>query len=208
MRGSLKTCKAFSFRIKLGTACRNLCGCQSKPKSRCHLGISVRRPDGLASRGQTRSASQIAFAQVGVMDAPDSAGISCKLREQRCELPQAAPSKVSRSHLFLWRSRTLLKVAIFDFWKLSGVSFELSLYLVAESCECRSGLFVVNYPPPDEITAQFRQNERQIFREAFALARRQRFYCRFDFRNCAHSALVMRNLAPSSLTLMINLIGG
>ena len=80
----------------------------------------------------------------------------------------------------------LVKVAIFDFGKLAGVSFELSLYLVAESCECRSGSFVANYPPPNEISTQFRQNERQVFRQPFALARRQRFYRLFDFGSRAH----------------------
>ena len=67
------------------------------------------------------------------MGARDSVGICCKLRGQRCELLQAAPSKVSRSRVFLWRSRTFFKVDVCDFWKLLGMGFELSLYLVTES---------------------------------------------------------------------------
>jgi hypothetical protein len=64
------------------------------------------------------------------MDAQGSVGISYKLRARRSELPQAAPSKVSRSRLFLWKSRRVLKVAISDFGKLLRSGFEAGLYLI------------------------------------------------------------------------------
>lgn len=67
------------------------------------------------------------------MDALSSVEISCKLHERWSELPQAAPSKVSKSPLFLGKSRTLLKVVIFDFRELSWFGFELRLNLIAES---------------------------------------------------------------------------
>ena len=55
-----------------------------------------------------------------------------KPRGRQPELLRTAPSKVSRSRLFLWRSPTLLKVAIFDLVRLLRIVLELLLYLVTE----------------------------------------------------------------------------
>lgn len=66
-------------------------------------------------------------------DEQDPVEIFGKRCGQRYALRHVAPSKASRSPLFLWKSRTLLKVAIFDFGELCGPGFELSLYLITES---------------------------------------------------------------------------
>lgn len=67
-----------------------------------------------------------------MMDRLGSVETFGKLRGRRSEPPQAAPSRVARSRLFLWRSRTLLKVAIFDFRKLIGSGLEARFYLIPE----------------------------------------------------------------------------
>src|SRR5947207_13560370 len=115
------------------------------------------------------------------MDAQGFVGISCKLRARRSELPEAAPSKVSRSRLFLWKSRSALKVTITDFGKLLRSGFEAGLYLITQSRKRRSRSLVLDDPLPNEISAQFRQNRRKLFRQTLTLARRQSRYGLFNF---------------------------
>src|SRR5437667_9423349 len=88
-------------------------------------------------------------------------GISCKLGARRSELPQAAPSRVSRSRLFLWKSQRVLKVTISDFGKLLSSGFEAGLYLITQSGKRRSRSLVLDHPLPNEIPAQFRQNRQK-----------------------------------------------
>src|SRR5438128_12463578 len=125
------------------------------------------------------------------MDAQGFVGISCKLRAQRSELPQAAASKVSRSRLFLWKSRRVLKVAITDFGKLLRSGFEAGLYLITQIRKRRSWSLVLDDPLPNEISAQFRQNRRKVFRQPLTLARRQSLYGLFNFGNGTHRSLVI-----------------
>src|SRR5882762_10921699 len=127
----------------------------------------------------------------GVMDAQGFVGISCKLRARRSELPQAAASKVSRSRLFLWKSRRVLKVIITDFGKLLRSGFEAGLYLITQSRKRRSRSLVLDDPLPNEISAQFRQNRRKVFRQPLTLARRQSLYGLFNFGNGTHRNFVI-----------------
>ncbi len=125
------------------------------------------------------------------MDAQGFVGISCKLRARRSELPQAATSKVSRSRLFLWKSRRVLKVTITDFGKLLRSGFEAGLYLITQSRKRRSRSLVLDDPLPNQISAQFRQNSRKVFRQPLTLARRQSLYGLFNFGNSTHWSLVI-----------------
>ena|SRR2546429_3428 len=125
------------------------------------------------------------------MDAQGFVEISGKLRARRSELPQAAPGKVSRSRLFLWKSPRVLKVAITDFGKLLRSGFEAGLYLITQSRKRRSRSLVLNDPLPNEISAQFRQNRRKVFRQPLTLARRQSLYGLFNFGNGTHRSLVI-----------------
>ena len=125
------------------------------------------------------------------MDAQGFVGISCKLRARRSELPQAATSKVSRSRLFLWKSRRVLKVTITDFGKLLRSGFEAGLYLITQSRKRRSRSLVLDDPLPNQISAQFRQNSRKVFRQPLTLARRQSLYGLFNFGNSTHRSFVI-----------------
>ena len=98
----------------------------------CHLETAAQRRDSHASREQTRSADQRAYVQAAVMDAMDCAEISGMPRELPFEFLRAAPNRDSRSGLFLWTSRTSLKVAICDYGDLPGVGFETCSDLVSE----------------------------------------------------------------------------
>src|SRR5438874_2183615 len=120
------------------------------------------------------------------MDAQGFVGISGKLRARRSELPQAAPSKVSRSRLFLWKSQRVLKVTITDFGKLLRSGFEAGLYLITQSRKRRSRLLILDDSLPNEISAQFRQNRRKVFGQPLTLARRQSLYGLFNFGNGTH----------------------
>src|SRR5438105_135599 len=124
------------------------------------------------------------------MDAQGFVGISCKPRARRSELPQAATSKVSRSRLFLWKSRRVLKVTITDFGKLLRSGLEAGLYLITKSRKRRSRSLVLDDPLPNEISAQFRQNRRKVFRQPLTLARRQSLYGLFNFGNSPHKPLL------------------
>src|SRR2546430_17285557 len=97
------------------------------------------------------------------MDAQGFVGISYKLRARRSELPQGAPSKFSRSRLFLWKSRRVLKITIADFGILLRSGFEAGLYLIGQRRKCRSRSLILADPLPNEISVQFRQNSRKAF---------------------------------------------
>src|SRR5438093_13329236 len=98
------------------------------------------------------------------------------------------PSKVSRSQMFLWTSRTLIEVAILDFTKSVGVSPKLGLDFIAQRRERRTRTRVVNDASPHQVAVQFWQDGRQIFGQPFAFGGRQRLDGSFNFGNCAHVA--------------------
>src|SRR5438874_3185594 len=135
------------------------------------------------------------------MDAQGFVGISGKLRARRSELPQAAPSKVSRSRLFLWKSQRVLEVTITDFGKLLRSVFEAGLYLITQSRKRRSRSLVLDDPLPNEISPQFRQNRRKVFRQPLTLARWQSLYGLFNFDNGTHRTLVITSSCVPPVTL-------
>lgn len=188
-------CEDLSSRVKGLTlspkpeiADRNLYGCQSRPRSKHRREIAVRQHDSRGLLEQTKSADRLAVSLAGVRDEPGSVETFGKSHERRYELHQAGLNKVSRSSLYLWRSRSVFKIAICNFRKLPSVIFELFFYLVAESRQRWARSFIMDKSLPHKIPPQLGQNGRQIFRQPFALAWWQRLYGLFNLSNGTHKA--------------------
>src|SRR5256884_9880068 len=104
------------------------------------------------------------------------------LRQRPVKFPEVAYS--AGSHGAFSKSLT-------DFGKLLRSGFEAGLYLITQSRKRRSRSLVLDDPLPNEISAQFRQNRRKVFRQPLTLARRQSLYGLFNFGNGTHRSLVI-----------------
>ena len=93
-----------------------------------------------------------------------------------------APSSISRSCLCLWRSRLLIKIAVFNLRELAGIGLELGLDFIPQSGECRAWAGIMHNALPLRISAQLGQDVEQVLRQAFTFRGRQGLDGRFNVR--------------------------